>query len=289
MSHVDVSIVIPAFNCEESIAATIDSALLQAGLCIEVVVVNDCSVDGTLDVLLSYGDRIVLVDLKENVGGAEARNIGVEHSFGEYISFLDSDDVFFQNKVVRQISEMHKNNADFSYCQAVDEIGNIIGAKYTDVFWVDLLIGECDIVSSSGIVVSRTLFDRISGFDVDFKRQQDIEFSIRCSFCDGIGICFLEEALYRKINSGSPSFQKVYQGVDALFDKFKPELTSLPKNKLNKIKAKYFIRFSELLFVEKKIIFVVYLFRSLFLNPWAFYNRIYRYYRKVLISSGLKK
>lgn len=98
-----VSIIIPAYNCEAWVAETIDSALAQDHGAVEIIVVNDGSTDGTLAVLRGYGDRIRIVDQK-NAGPPAARNAGLAAAKGEYIAFLDADDVWWPGKVSDQVS-----------------------------------------------------------------------------------------------------------------------------------------------------------------------------------------
>jgi len=87
-----VSVVIPCFNSEAWIAEAIDSALGQGVSNLEVVVVNDGSTDKTQQIIQGYGDQILLVN-QSNLGVSSARREGVRHAKGEYIKFLDSDDV----------------------------------------------------------------------------------------------------------------------------------------------------------------------------------------------------
>ena len=98
-----VTVVIPAYNCEPWVAEAIDSALAQDHANVEVVVVNDGSTDGTLSVLRRYGDRIRLVDQK-NAGPPAARNAGLAAARGQYIAFLDADDVWWPTKLSDQVS-----------------------------------------------------------------------------------------------------------------------------------------------------------------------------------------
>src|SRR5215210_546291 len=89
------SVVIPAFNRERLIAATLDSILDQDFGDQEVIVVDDGSTDGTLEVLARYGDRIRVFQ-QENQGPGAARNHAIRHARGEYISVFDSDDLRFR-------------------------------------------------------------------------------------------------------------------------------------------------------------------------------------------------
>ena len=94
-----VSVIIPVFNGERTIAAAIDSALAQEfGGEIEVMVVNDGSTDATATVLEAYRGRVTVLD-RVNGGPAAARNAGVRASHGEYLAFLDADDIWLPGKL----------------------------------------------------------------------------------------------------------------------------------------------------------------------------------------------
>lgn len=88
------SIVMPVFNRKQYLREAIDSVLSQTFTDYEVVAVDDGSTDGSLEILNSYGSRIKVVQ-QPNQGPEVARNTGVAHAQGEYIAFLDSDDIFF--------------------------------------------------------------------------------------------------------------------------------------------------------------------------------------------------
>src|SRR5258708_38497596 len=96
-----VSVVIPTYNDEGTIAGTLDSVFAQrfdGGF--EVIVVNDGSTDGTRAVLAKFGDRIRVID-QENRGVARARNAGIAAAAGEYIALLDGDDTWMEDMLAK--------------------------------------------------------------------------------------------------------------------------------------------------------------------------------------------
>src|SRR5579863_2411026 len=94
-----VSVIIPVFNGADTIAAAIDSALAQEfGGVLEVIVVNDGSTDATSSVLDAYRGHVTVLD-RDNRGPAAARNAGVRASHGEYVAFLDADDIWMSGKL----------------------------------------------------------------------------------------------------------------------------------------------------------------------------------------------
>ena len=106
-----VTVVIPTYNSEKYIKKAIDSALAQ-DVELEVIVVNDASTDGTLNLLAEYQkkDNFTLVENKTNLGAAASRNLGVAKAQGEYVAFLDADDWWVEHKLSKQLVAMQANN-----------------------------------------------------------------------------------------------------------------------------------------------------------------------------------
>lgn len=109
-----VSVITPLYNAEKYIAQTIESVLSQTYPQWEMLVVDNCSSDASKDIVKSFNDpRIKLIELEYNSGGpARPRNIGMEHAQGEYIAFLDSDDVWLANKLEKQLEIFKNYNVD---------------------------------------------------------------------------------------------------------------------------------------------------------------------------------
>lgn len=94
--EVEVSVIIPVYNTERYLPECLDSVILQNGVQIEIICVNDGSTDGSQSILKQYRDkdnRIIIINLEENAGQACARNTGLDVAKGKYIMFLDSDDM----------------------------------------------------------------------------------------------------------------------------------------------------------------------------------------------------
>jgi succinoglycan biosynthesis protein ExoO len=109
---IDVSVIIAAWNSEKFISNAIDSALAQEGVCVEVIVVDDCSIDGTCQVVESYTDeRVRLIRSDVNGGPGAARNFGFSVAKGQWIAVLDSDDFYQENRLSRML-QANQNKAD---------------------------------------------------------------------------------------------------------------------------------------------------------------------------------
>lgn len=126
-----VSIIMPAYNCGDLIGITLDSVINQSYKNWEVIIVDDCSTDNTADVVHDYirkFDRIRYYRLEKNSGAAVARNKAISLAEGKYMAFLDSDDVWFPEKLTKQIAFMNENDYGFT-CTSygkIDERGECL-------------------------------------------------------------------------------------------------------------------------------------------------------------------
>lgn len=280
-----MTVVIPSFNSEVHIKNCVNSVLEQSYKNVEVIVVDDCSSDNTKLILGEVDDsRLSTIALDVNVGGAEARNIGVRHAKGSYIAFLDSDDTFMANKVEEQLSRMLDQGLNFSYTKGVEEFSVTRGTGFGDSLLNDLLTGNACIGSSSGIMVSKHLHELLNGFDPEFKRQQDIEYACRASTYRHAG--FLDFIGYRKINSGSPSLANVRQGMEMLWSKFRNNIEAMTWQDKRNVYLRGYIRFFELSMSEKNIKGLYYLPIVICLGPSVFWTKRKSYIHKF---STLKK
>lgn len=110
MSRAPVSVVVPCFRCAATLERAVASVAAQTQIPAELILVDDASGDGTLDLLHAmerkYGDWVKVVALATNVGAASARNAGWDHARQPYIAFLDSDDAWHPQKVETQYGYM---------------------------------------------------------------------------------------------------------------------------------------------------------------------------------------
>ncbi len=136
-----VSVCIPAYNHEKYIKACIESVLNQTFSDFEILVTDDGSSDGTVDVVKSFSDpRIRLFQLPRNQGPSVAANNNFREARGEFICPLASDDLFLREKIERQVAFLSANpeiGAAFSYMRYVNEVGeeiqDHIGYKWVEV------------------------------------------------------------------------------------------------------------------------------------------------------------
>lgn len=112
-----VSIIMPSFNTSNYISESIQSVLSQVYMNWELIIVDDCSTDNTDEIVNSYtsDQRIKYIKKNKNSGAAESRNIALREAKGKWIAFLDSDDLWKPDKLLKQIAFMKKYNYHFSY------------------------------------------------------------------------------------------------------------------------------------------------------------------------------
>lgn len=113
-----VSIVVPIYNSEKELPRCIDSILRQTYSDFELILINDGSKDGSLNILKEYEQkdkRVIVID-NENNGVSETRNIGIRRASGDYIAFVDSDDYIENNMMEALVKSIEEQNADLVIC-----------------------------------------------------------------------------------------------------------------------------------------------------------------------------
>ncbi len=192
-----VSVIIPTYNCVEFVSDALDSVLSQDYSPIEVIVVDDGSTDGTREVLGRYGDRINVFQ-QQNGGPAAARNLAVSKSKGEYLAFLDGDDLWLPGKLAVQMAYITSHpDARVVYGDwlvwrpdATGHYAPLNKAPPRDDFALDegnsgwayarLISHDC-ILHIIATVIHRSVFDRVNGFDESFRTGSDYDFWVRVS------------------------------------------------------------------------------------------------------------
>ncbi|HIF5675668.1 TPA: glycosyltransferase family 2 protein [Vibrio parahaemolyticus] len=166
-----VSIITPAYNCEKEIIHTYKSIIKQTYSNFEWIVTDDASTDKTREILkeISKGDsRVIILENKENSGAAIARNKSISYSSGEFIAFIDSDDLWDANKLKKQVEFMVKYDIDFSFTpyQLISESGRPLGKKVDShikesVSYEDMLRKKAT-MGCSTVILRRSAFSDIS-------------------------------------------------------------------------------------------------------------------------------
>lgn len=156
-----ISIVTPVYNAERFIGETIKGVQAQEYANWEMLLVNDQSTDNSLEIIEQFAtedSRIKVINLAENSGAAVARNTGIEAAQGQYLAFVDSDDVWDKDKLIRQISFMQKGDIAFSYTdfRLVDETGQVLKEKAN----VPISLDYTGLLKNTAIACSTVMIDR---------------------------------------------------------------------------------------------------------------------------------
>lgn len=118
-----VTVIIPVYNSERYLKKCIESVILQKYRALEIIIIDDGSTDGSIDICNEYqkkDSRIVLIH-QENKGVSSARNIGIENAAGKYICFIDSDDYVDPEYVLELLKNIEQPDVDLSVCTLLSE------------------------------------------------------------------------------------------------------------------------------------------------------------------------
>lgn len=178
-----ISVVIPTYNCGKYLIRTIESIFNQTYRNFEIIVVDDGSTDNTEKILEKYnGNRQFRYIYQENRGISAARNAGIRASSGEFIAFLDADDMWLPEKLERQISLIIEfPDVGLVGCgyYGIDESGKRIkeirSSNYLnkELLLNDLMVRNVVTSSGSGALVRKECFDKVGLFDESFRSTED--------------------------------------------------------------------------------------------------------------------
>ena len=195
-----VSVIIPVYNVEKYVAATIKSVLSQTYENFEILIIDDGSPDGSLAICQQFKDSRIKIIRQKNRGLAGARNTGIRHASGDYLAFLDADDIWVPEKLEKHVH--HLNNSptvgiSFCYSSFIDEQGNSTGLYQKPRKLYDItpsyVLCRNPVGNGSVPVIRREVFqdikfqDNLHGtvedyyFDESLRRAEDIECWLRIS------------------------------------------------------------------------------------------------------------
>jgi len=232
-----ISVILPTFNRANFIKKAIDSVLVQdweQGNNIELIIVDDFSTDNTEQIVSQYNDtRIKYIKNPKNMGGAKSRNIGVANSTGEYLSFIDSDVVWYKNKLSIQLEKLLESKTnDIVYCLFRKQKGNkwiVLPNNIKDGHIFNELLAD-NIVDTPSVILKKDIFLNVGGFDESLPRFQDWDLFIRLSKKYNFSI--IKEILYDSytlINSISSNDEARLKALTTIFDKYKLEISNNKK------------------------------------------------------------
>ena len=194
LRKVSTSVVIPSFNRASVLPRAINSVLGHCGPDVEVIVVDDASVDDTRDVVRRmFDDRIRYIRLQKNRGGGGARNVGVDHARGDYIAFLDSDDEWLPHHLQNSIGLLEDDGLDGVFSSFFVERNGIKTVYACARIGGGQSLPEYILGAGGGDPRSSTLVFRVAAlravrFDESLRKQQDWDLAIRFAKTHQLGV-----------------------------------------------------------------------------------------------------
>lgn len=231
-----VSVIITTYHNAEYLPRAIGSVLAQTCKNIELIVVDDNPPESperaeTEAIMARYPQAVYLRHPK-NMNGAAARNTGIREAKGKYIAFLDNDDIYFSNHIEDCLKALEDNpGCSAVVCGVVKICGglcwDLIPAAKGDLAR-ELLFRETALGTGSNLFVSADAVRAIDGFDVRFRRHQDVEFGLR--YFAGHKACAIDRVQIVKEMDGfsnAPNFQRFRDTKQLLWDTFADTLAAL--------------------------------------------------------------
>lgn len=253
-----ISVVIPAYNVERTILETVDSVLQQTFSDFELIVIDDGSKDRTVELLQSIKDERLKVFSYENGGLPVARNRGISRSTGEFITFVDADDLWTPDKLELQLAALQQHpeaGVAYSWTSCIDDQGELLfqyaPSFYEGNVYAQLLIGDF-IYSGSNTMIRRQAIESVEGFDPALKSCEDWDCWLRLAAHWPFVVVPKHQILYRRSSGAMSSKVEVMReaaliAMEKAYRAAPPELQSL-KNQtwisFYKYSAELYLRYS---------------------------------------------
>ncbi|MBE8991538.1 glycosyltransferase family 2 protein [Nostoc sp. LEGE 12450] len=218
-----ISVIIPAYNAERTILETIASAQQQTFSDFELIVINDGSTDGTLELLNSVEDPRLKIFSYSNGGLPVARNRGISQASGEFITFLDADDLWTPDKLEAQVAALQQHpeaGLAYSWTYFMDDKGESFHTSNTVTFegnvYSNLLLGNF-LESGSNPLIRRQAIDTVGEFDSTLKYCEDWEYWLRLAARWPFVVVPKQQIFYRQTSGAMSSNIEVAEKYHLIF------------------------------------------------------------------------
>ena len=238
----DVTIVIPTYKRSDRILRAVNSALKETVQDKEIIVVDDNG-KGTVDQIKTENElhslilekKITYIINEVNGGGSFSRNEGLKIAEGKYITFLDDDDEIAEDKLEKQILKLEECGDEYSCCYT--GYHKILGSdhiykndeKVEGYVYPYALARSIYVGSGSNLLVRTSVAKEINGYDISFKRNQDLEFMVR--LLKNYKLAFVDEDLmtiHYEIREVKRSYQDMVKIDEFFLHQFEKEICTLP-------------------------------------------------------------
>ena len=233
-----ISVILPVYNAEKYLSSTLDSVLSGSFSDFEVIAVNDGSTDGSLGILNSYAERdnrIKIID-KQNTGVSDTRNVAIEAAEGDYLAFLDADDIYSPEYLEKMYTAATEKGADVTVCGYTTFRGDAPvfpdsqGKEAKPVTVKELL--DTGLMTPLGVklVKRRIVIDNGIKFDTELAFGEDLFFSWKVCIASEKTVR-TEDVLYGyRMSSGGATMR--YH--DRLYEKYKRGFEDLKAYAMNR-------------------------------------------------------
>lgn len=209
-----ISVIIPTYNRGNTLPHAVDSVRQQTFQDLEIIVVDDCSSKPVADSLAesaAFDPRLKIIRHEHNLGQAAARNTGASHAQGQWLAFLDDDDLYYPEKLSRQLAYMDQKKLGVSVTDFTlpgdQHLYNFRNSEH-DPTWL-ILTGRF-LALPSTMLIDKKLFNEMGGFDQDPKvrRTEDLDFALRL-YQNGHTLAVMPEFLshYSGFHAAKPEFE----------------------------------------------------------------------------------
>ncbi len=171
-----ISVIMPAYNSEKTIGRAVESVLAQSYPCLELVIVDDGSSDGTMELIKAYvqkDDRVRFFRNEVNMGVSASRNVGVQNARHDYVAFLDSDDYWLTDKLEKQVL-LFEANPDSALCFTASAFISDDGGRSDYILHAPARVKRNEILRQNVISCSSVLARRADLVQTPMASRRDI-------------------------------------------------------------------------------------------------------------------
>ena len=308
-----VSIVIPTHKRPELLKKALESALEQTYPHTEIIVVDDNSGDNTEEVVKAFdSSKVRYFRNGSSLGGAGTRNIGIENSGGEFVAFLDDDDIWYKDKIGLQLQKIKESENNVLCTCGLQVVYAGERLKYFNFPKIDGISFERMLLNNgvgitSTVMVRRTALDKAGFFDTGLPAREEYELWIRLSRIGNfvsVNKPLLDYFIHPSRRQISASIDKFITANSRIREKYRAEYTRMPAGRLKELDADNLFQYSTIAINNKKqipalkyiikslskkfstgrmIVFVTYLmgFRAYILLKQFYGNKLKRKYERI--------
>ncbi|MGH7717712.1 MAG: glycosyltransferase family A protein [Gemmatimonadaceae bacterium] len=205
-----ITCIVPTHNGERYIKEALDSVLAQTYRPIEIVVIDDGSTDGTRDVVMEFGDS-VRYRFEPDVGPPAARNAGLSEARGEFVAFLDGDDLWHPEKLERQMARFIAH-PELDYCLSYVRLFWIPELKDEEAKYKDHERVQPPGYATTTMLARRSAFDRVGGFNPGLWFPDSADWFSRATDAGLKSEVLSDVLLFRRMHHSNLTRRKTEQG-----------------------------------------------------------------------------